>query len=365
MTYAVRGLAFVWLIMSPSLSAIFGQSRAYLEFVDLPYMDDEFVITDFRDISDDGAYLIGASGPVRAVELMAVRDGVGQALGRFGEDYRLTQGELISGDGQVIFGRASGLEDDVSFRWTLDSGFSRVPFHVTAVNYDASILAGSDHEAVYVWSQSQGQRPLISSPEFASWELRSVVAMDQSGEVLLGLARHEISLQRRAFLATPHGFELLSEILPDGDLLPDDLSSDGRFVIGRHFPYQGSQAQAIRYDRLSGHVKVLPSIPSQNGWRIGGLVPQFINADGSQVIGFQAIEVNRVNDFIPFVWTEQAGSRTLMQVLQDDYGLEYQGEPLVNVRAVAKNSKVLYGVGRGAAGRSKQLDAWYVRIVDN
>ncbi len=354
----IQAMIVLWLFLGSAAQA---QPQAQLEFFQPPFMSDEFVITDFRDISHDGSRMVGSAGPVRAVELMQVRYGVGEALGVFAEGYRRTQGERISGDGQVIFGRAFGQPEEVFFRWTEARGFETVPFHVTAVNHDGQLLAGVADGQWLRSSEQRGRELIRLGADLASWAVQSVVAMDASGEILVGVAI-DSSQRRRGYVWRDGEAKLLDQLLPEGDLLIDDISSDGRVIIGRHFPQPGLEAKAFRYDLSLDELTRLPPIKAQPGWKLGGMVAEFINEDGSQIIGFQAIEVNHVNDFVPFVWTPEQSSRSLMQAMREDFGLDYEGDPLVNVRAVSKDGRVLYGVGRGKPGGSKQLDAWFVRI---
>lgn len=363
MIQSAGGIAYT-LILSLFLTNSSAWAKAHFSELKAPFDSDEFISTDINAIADDGSVVVGNGGPLTARELLTYRHGVGHALGKFSPVARTTTGQVVSGDGQVIYGSGSTFETYQNFKWTLEAGYESFDYVVLATNEDGSVVAGEHEGQAYRWTEESG---LVYLGDFGASDegtFSTVIAMDSSGHTILGFAYREIGnqIKKRPFLWTlENGFKEIN-IFNGLDVWPNDISSDGQRVIGRYFLRDNSEAKGFFWDRATNAVTVLDNLPAPAGWKVGGLVPQFTNHDGSVIVGFQGFSNRSYFDGTLFIWRADIGMQELVAVLNREQNLNYSGNPLSYLRAFSKDGSTLYGAGSGPFGRPKSITDWMIKI---
>src|SRR5262249_18488844 len=212
-----------------------------------------------------------------------------------------------------------------AFRWT-DSG--RVMLGIipggslsvaTGVSGDGSVVVGVGDSQAWRWTSSTGIVGMGDLPPDNTLASQAT-AVSSDGRKMVGQGTSTVP---EAFRWTAgEGFVGLGD-LPGGGVtssLALGVSANGAVIVGTGESDLGSQAFRWTAAGMLG----LPLLPS-------GEVPTEaygVSADGSIVVG-----TSRYTD-VAFIWDPVHGTRSLQQVLAQDYGLDLTGWTLQVARAL-------------------------------
>lgn len=338
-----------------------------------------------------------ANGPARAAEF--------SGLGFLPGDTQISSAGGVSADGSVVVGTSySG-----GYRWTAGGGMKALDGLSDAVDVSAdgkSVLghANSATRTPVIWTPSDVTTlaPLWGPTEIGAARANAISA---DGKVVAGRALHAIpEVFFPAYWPDPStGIKLSYEgKFTNGDTL--DLSADGSVMVGEitvetpersyltAFRWTESEGvvplsagggfsssihasavsedgkvivgtmtndigltQAYRWTQETGAVP-LPDLP---GGGVSGSASA-VNGDGSMIVGAGSGESGTE----AFVWTAQAGTRSLVDVLEGDYnlGAALQGWSLLSDFDISSDGSTIVGTGKDPQG---QTEAWRATLVGN
>ena len=242
----------------------------------------------------------------------------------------------VSADGGVVVGYSSVLDDmgelvTHAFRWTRDEGIEDLgmPEHA---QYSRAIGISDD-----------GQTVLVDA---------LMLFMNDDGEV--------IATPNAAFIwQNGEGYTQIPIPPEFGSMLATAISADGTTVVGRVATPLGvtpARASVFRWRAETG-VELLEVPPELN--RPSG-TPWGVNADGSVMVG-ALIGGPR---WIPFIWDETHGFRTIEAVLTEG-GADYSGWEITGVNAVSADGRTIVGTGfRDHPEFGLVVDGWIATISD-
>lgn len=165
-----------------------------------------------------------------------------------------TSADAISGDGQVIVGRAYGGSTERAFRWSQADGYQQLPSltgvpnrnseQAEGANFDGSIIVGESNLRAVKW-ENGAVVPLLSGVPTSEAAVAWAVSGD--GAVITGTLRDLVTGQSTAAIWTAStGFIAASDYLsrngvaiPAGlrilSTVPISISADGRTIGGSAF----------------------------------------------------------------------------------------------------------------------------------
>lgn len=274
-------------------------------------------------ISGDGAFAVGAAGGP-SIAGRPLRWSAATGL------QELTGGESISGtriatrtniDGSVVF--ASSDSTMSAYRWTQSSGFQNIGFCVDVVGSSASgdvaaIWTGGNN--LTLWSATGSTSVTGINPR----------ALSSNGLVVGGLNNN----QRPAIWTAATGIVQLGTT----NGLVTAVNTDGSVLAGRR------SNTAFRWTS-SGGFQNLPGLSGVTGtysYNVTG-----ISADGSVIAG--TATGGSVGP-IPFVWTQQLGTRSLQSLLEDAGNEDIYNWTLLDGFGVSSDGRSFTGYG-GFGGR--------------
>jgi probable HAF family extracellular repeat protein len=239
----------------------------------------------------------------------------------------------VDGDGSLIVGtNALG-----AFRWTDAGGIQSlgVPFSLaTGVSTDGAVVVGSSGGEAFQWTEWLGFQPL----GFLRGDVSSgATAVAGDGGVVVGWSRGSSptpggGIPLRAFRWTPAvGMRDLGG-LPgqEGAGQALGISSGGDVIVGQFAD------EAFRWSEAEGMLGL--------GFLPGGTrsLATDVSRDGSRVVGWgQEGKSNRS----AFLWTPEAGMRSLDDVLGVDEGLDLGGLHLTRALSISDDGQVITGMG--------------------
>ncbi len=279
-------------------------------------------------------------------------------------------GGVVSNDGNTVVGAHGVPFSSRALRWTTGGGpIDFDPFPVGAANRSANGLSGDggtivggfqpaefENDIAYHWSG--GTLTQIDDSANAS-------AVSADGSVVVGtdLILGTPSATNEAFIWTAVDGLTRLGYLPggSGDSSATGISADGSVAVGGSINASGFY-EAFRWTEGHGMVG-LGDLP-------GGSFDSIANdttADGGMVVGNSIVGLTTtpmgiVPDYDPFIWDETHGTRNLVDVLTNDYGLgpALVGWNLANATAISDDGKVIIGYGFNPAGN---FEAWRVVLV--
>lgn len=264
-------------------------------------------------------------------------------------------GVAISNDGSVIAGTAwygtGALQArNQAFRWTESTGTvglgslpDRVSSHATGMSGDGSTIVGTSESSLpgvdlYVpptavkWTAATG----LTSLGFPSGKTDSSIAaaISNDGSTIVGTAS-----EGGGFRMNSSGITLL------GGLSPAGVSADGTFIVGS--AGFGGFAEPVRWSDANG-VTRLGTLPLYSG---RGGVATSVSNDGNFILG---ISYNQFDQSVPFIWTPESGTRGLLDVFTNVYGLsdELQGWNRLSVYGMSFDARFLVGSAYDSQGLS-------------
>jgi len=269
-----------------------------------------------RAVSADGSVVAGDGQSASGYEAFRWQGGTMVGLGDLPGDGYTSYGNAISSDGRVVVGQGLSSEGMEAFRWedgrmvglgSLSGSHSSRAFGVSA---DGSVVVGQSNNRAFQWTASDGMNPLSNLPYGGGFS--SATAISADGSVIVGWA---------------------------GD--PTDIYGN---------------KEAFRWE--NGNVIGLGDLP-------GGLFYSLANdvsADGSVIVGwstrFAGLVEGREDAFI---WDEDHGMRSLLEVLTEEYGLDLTGWKLYNATAISDDGLSIVGFGINPDGYH---EGWIARLPE-
>lgn len=250
----------------------------------------------------------------------------------------------VSDDGSVVVGWASiwngGGTSSLAFRWTAATGLEPLGTWSTGssssargVSSDGSVVVGSSGSQGFRWTPDGGMALLGSG---------TASAVSADGSVTVGMRASQPTRWTAA------GHEFLGD-LPGGSVggAARGVSPDGSVAVG--FSYTAAGTEAFRWTEAQGMVG-LGHLPG------GGASSSAadVSADGAVIVG------HGDSSALPneaFLWTPEAGMRSLAEVLVTDHGLDLGGWELREANAVSADGRTIVGWGRNP---QDVTEAWMV-----
>jgi probable HAF family extracellular repeat protein len=351
-------------------------------------------------------HLLGAAVGLVLTVPAAVHAGSFTGLGDLTGGYTDSMALAISGDGNVVVGRAESENGAEAFRWSSSTGMvglGDLPgadffSEARGASQDGSVIVGTGRSELgdepFRWTADDGMVGLGDFPDAScGFCQRAANGVSADGSVVVGFASGLFNFEAFRWTAAT-GMVRLGTIPDAAQSLAEAVSADGTVVVGRTntegfrwsaadgmvglgdlggtLPFAVSEAYGISAD---GNVIVGGARDgadqdqafrwtSAGGMEGIGLLPgETLNAagdasaDGSVIVGIaRGFFTDRDT---AFVWTRDAGLRSLKQVLQDDYQLDLSGWTLVAATAVSDDGQTVAGYGVGPSGFQ---EAWVATL---
>ena len=292
-------------------------------------------------VSADGSVVVGsrATGSEQERAVRWTRAGGTQPL-ELGDAHSVASD--VSADGSVVVGQIFLDSGPEAFRWTAGGGMERLgdlpggtfASGATGVSADGSVVVGHGHSGgaldpfqAFRWTAAGGMQGLgpVSS------DIRSV-SVSGDGSVVAG-TRAPSSGSYEAFRWTQSGgVEGLGD-LPGGASvsLAFAISADGSTIVGAS-PSSFASWEPFRWTQSGGMHGLGPPYTGFSG-------AYGVSANGSVIVGWDEL------GGAPFIWDAANGTRSLQQVLTNDYGLDLGGAELITARAISADGRTIVGDG--------------------
>jgi probable HAF family extracellular repeat protein len=335
------------------------------EFVPLGHLDGS-TNSDARDVSDDGAVVVGASDRGyrwTAESGMVALEDLPSGRRPRGANSVSVDGSVVVGDAQIDRGRFE------SYRWTLTGGMeglgTLIENEALGVSADGSVVVGrgsdqSINEA-YRWTEVDGRVGLGGCCDCCS----NANGVSADGSVVVGRG----NIGSGAFRWTSEeGMVHLGE--PGNEAL--GVSADGSVVVGSGSVQSGNEA--FRWTEAGGMV-LLGDLPGGEFESSAGAV----SADGSVVVGNGTTDSGNEG----FIWTQANGMERLQDVLETNGTTGMDGWTLLRVGGISDNGQWIAGWGTNPSGLQEAFlarlpngtnqvfqinaglnDAWYNPVTD-
>ena len=285
-----------------------------------------------RDISYDGNAVFGVGKTADDYPFYLWR--AGQALTELvnGEESGGEDSGGISADGRIVVGNLESDPQNVrgkAFKWVNGARSEVAGMNIaTAISGDGTVVVGRQ------WKLPDGAQPgeedwIIVTSTGQDLGRGFVHDSDSTGNVLVGWSRDAESGPQRATV-WQNGSPVY---LGDGSVV--DVSPDGTWAVGI------VNGMAVRYKSGEGMTQL---------WSGVALA---VNRDGGIILG---------NDSgTPVVWTEWAGARPLVDVLELECAYNLQGWQIGGVSLLSADGSVVVGGGLNPAG---ELEAWRANLCE-
>jgi probable HAF family extracellular repeat protein len=345
-----RGLAWAFLCLVGAV-APGGSALALPTFrgLDVPYLP--LVI----GASVDGSILAGTlvSDEPETTEAYRWTAAAGMVgLGYLPGGHAFSFANAISADGSTVVGDASSGSGNEAFRWTAGEGIVGLgdlpggPFESFAldVSADGSAVVGysksSSLREAYRWTAAEGMVGLGTLPGAVD---SGATAISADGQTVVG-GSGDVSITEAFRWTSDEGMVGLGHLSEARFSIALAASADGSVIVG----YDRAEAlvvQAFRWTDAEGMVG-LGDVPGGSVYSIA----RGVSADGSIVVG-DGTSVPGFAGGEPFIWDAQNGTRRLIDVLINDYGLgaELSGWRLLGVKNVSSSGPLMTIAGFGLA----------------
>lgn len=351
-------------------------------------------------------HLLGVIAGALLTLPLAVHAGSFTGLGDLPGGYTDSVALAISGDGNVVVGRAESENGAEAFRWSPATGMvglGDLPgadffSEARGASQDGSVIVGTGRSELgdepFRWTTGDGMVGLGDFPDAScGFCQRAANGVSSDGSVVVGFASGLFNFEAFRWTAAT-GMVRLGTVPDAVQSFAEAVSADGGVVVGRTntegfrwtqadgivglgdlggtLPFAVSEAYGISAD---GNVVVGGARDgadqdqafrwtSAGGMEGIGILPgETINAagdasaDGSVIVGIaRGFFTDRDTAFI---WTRDAGLRNLKDVLQDDYQLDLSGWTLVAATAVSDDGQTVAGYGVGPSGFQ---EAWVATL---
>ncbi|MFO0897317.1 MAG: hypothetical protein U0836_07825 [Pirellulales bacterium] len=279
-------------------------------------------LSDAVDVSADGQSVLGHANSAARTPVTWTPSGVTTLAPLWGPtEIGAARANAISADGKVVAGRALHAIPEVFFPayWPHPTTGIKLSYEGKFTNGDAldlsadgSVMVGEitvetperSYLTAFRWTESEGIVPLSAGGGFSSSIHASAVSED--GKVIVGTMTNDIGL-----------------------------------------------TQAYRWTQETGAVP-LPDLPGGGG----KLSASAVSGEGSTIVGTGLSESGTES----FIWTSQAGTRSLVDVLKGDYnlGAALQGWSLLYDFDISADGSTVIGTGKNPQG---QTEAWRATLV--
>ncbi|MHC4105054.1 MAG: PEP-CTERM sorting domain-containing protein [Planctomycetota bacterium] len=272
-------------------------------------------------------------------------------LGTFAKD--------VSDDGLVVVGYVNTQMGNKLFRWTSSEGLVELGGwgYCSAVSGDGTVVAGFTHSLdvangyneAFVWTAGSGIVRLGCLPG-ASTCSSYANGVSRDGSVVVGSSASSSGGQ--AFRWTEGGGMAGLGYLPGGESGSgaSDASRDGSVIVGQSLSSAGYQP--FRWTQATGMVG-LGHPPSCNFSGATG-----VSSDGRIVVGWGQTGSNPLTRRL-FIWSEESGMRDVVDVLENDYGLDLGGWTLSAATGISADGRTIVGDGTNPDG---DPEAWRAEI---
>lgn len=284
--YSVSDDGSVVVGQSPSLAYRWTQGTGSVSLGTLPGSPNSVAISVSGDGSVVAGYLTGGSAlhPVRWTQATGLTD-LGGLPGASG-----TNATAVSRDGTTIVGTGSYPApgyDVQAFRWTESTGLVGLGTlggnysDAFAVSADGSHIVGGStlangRERAFLWTSGSGMTSLGT----LHGDTTVATAINSDGSIIIGFEEAGNG-DRQAFIWTPDdGMQALGD---SANFTPTGLSDDGSFIISKSNGLIWTPASGAR--RLIDVLRFDYSLEDQlEGW--GNLIPFDVTPDGRFVVGW-------------------------------------------------------------------------------
>lgn len=303
-------------------------------------------------ISGDGSAVTGyGNSSTYITEAFRWTPGGGnQGLGVVpGGSYVVSYGNGISADGTAVVGRlATGTTSQIgleAFRWTDSGGMFGLGFlgggvtsQATGVSANGAVVvgfgtsSGQPNGEAFRWTETGGMTGLGSLPG-GQFSLATGVSGD--GSAVVGRSVTATNSDEQAFRWTESSGMLGLGFLPGGGYRSNaaGVSADGSVIVGsggvRNVnPALPGRTEAFRWTATDGMVG-LGVLPGKSGSEATG-----VSADGSVIIGLSSGGGDAA-----FIWTAEAGMRSLLDVLVAGGATDLAGWTFTNALAISADGR--------------------------
>ncbi len=271
----------------------------------------------------------------------------------------------VSGDGAVVTGVANhhqGANFDVypegqeAFRWTESEGMvglgslpgGRFQSMAWDISDDGAAIVGASWSdnglEAFRWTEAEG---MVGLGGFPGGDFSVAEAISGGGEVIVGLGSN--GHHSEAFRWTEASGLISLGMLPGARAShATSVSFDGSVIIGEN--HYDDFYRPFRWTETTGMIELEAPAGTQ-----GDYFASDVSADGSVIVG-SAYGGQRAA-----IWTAAYGSRYLLDLLQDDYGLDLSGWQLRNASGISADGKTIAGYGTDPDGN---LMGWLVVIPE-
>jgi probable HAF family extracellular repeat protein len=310
-------------------------------FIPLPYLLGTDYSSSANGISDDAAYVGGASGG------KAVRWTVGGSVLSLGSSVSTF---AMSADGQVLV----GYNGTRAFRWSPGTGMrylAALPgktYHVAwGVSGDGSVVVGSgdvgsteQYAEPFKWTSTTGT---VSLGFLEGASRGEALAISRDGSVIVGYCGStQLNIPVQAFQRGPDGVMTGLGFLPGySESVARGVSTNGAVIVGECND-SWTNSQAFRWTAAGGMTGL-------------GLLPGYSRSSAEAVSGDGLIVVGSCGYAKAFIWDTNHGMRDLQAVLAGEFGLPLAGWTLTSANAISGDGKAIVGNGTNPQGNGQ---AW-------
>lgn len=317
-----------------------------------------------RDVSDNGAVIIGASSDRASGGGLAVRWTSGTQIECLTPTMAESAATGVSRDGRVIVGSFTnmGSPDYVAMFWTQETGMvSLADFPggglrcaAYGVNDDGSIIVGLGYS---------GSNP-VSFYDAGKWDARGIVKLNgpsmsypasnavgvsQDGRVIVGWFNSDVSGERAFRWTWQTGMVDLGGVDGRTRSSATKASRDGSVVVGDVY-YAPNKTDSLAFRWTSAGMESLGVL---QGDTLSGA--RAVSADGSVVVGLSGVNHDSGNTNHAFYWTRAQGMLNLQDVLVA-HGAKIPAEwRLTSALGISSDGRIIVGVGVNADGHA---EAW-------
>lgn len=354
-------------------------------FIALGYLSDAHQFSQAHDVSRDGSVVVGSSFSDAGEEAFRWTEETGMvALGDLEGGLFSSEARAVSDSGDTIVGLGTAdiysLND--AFVWRDSQGMAPVgsfegevpSSHALGVSSDGLMVVGGSWNMGFVWDSDSGMERLESADKSVFLTAANDISGDGSvvvGQAIVGETILPIG-GRRTYPFEIEGPAIWSEsggVVPLGSLEDHDqfgravaVSRDGQVVVGS----SGLQWKAFLWTAANG------MRPIQDDAIAGKSVAASVSDAGDVVVGYYRPPVTESIDSTPpgwgfpdglsgygFIWTEDAGFRSLDVAIKSDYGLDLDGWIIGPAHAVSGDGKTIVGYGISPDGNRQ---AWLLDL---
>ncbi len=312
-------------------------------------------------VSADGQTVVGRSMTENGFSAFRWTSSEGiQPLGSLMEN-GASEANSVSADGSLIVGQSDssisgGIE---AFQWSQGTGLSGLGAlpdgqvelsRAFGVSGDGGTIVGGSNTSAFRWTEAEGLVDLGDVPGGGTGTTATAVSFD--GGAIVGFGRSaESGLFNEAFhWTTEGGFTLLGFLDSEGDTKDSAAlaaNRDGSVVVGRSSLFEGFSlvsSEAFRWTEAQGmqglgHLSEAQSISTA----------QAVSGNGERIVGESQTAEGRQ----AFLWTEEAGMRSLSDALRDEFGLAdgtLEGWTLESATGISDDGFTVVGFGRNPQG---------------